>query len=220
MRRISPPGDSSRKIANTAFVASALAVLSGYPKVYSILSLPTSNVGPIIVAEVAEVWVWSASQYFTGYRSPLCGRPLDGHTVTPLASEIDAVGGTLSKTAYAGLWGYAQENSLVVASGAWSAGMHKFVDLGGDNFRCPDLRNQFRRFTGTDADTANARTLGTRQLDAFKAHSHYVNGITSSVAGGNQGAPIESGNIPWKTTDAGGSETRPVNTAYAPRIHA
>lgn len=216
-----PPGDSSRKIANTAFVASALAVLSGYPKVYSILSLPTSNVGPIIVAEVAEVWVWSASQYFAGYRSPLCGRPLDGHTVTPLASEIDAVGGTLSKTAYAGLWGYAQENSLVVASGAWSAGMHKFVDLGGDNFRCPDLRNQFRRFTGTDADTANARTLGTPQKDQLRAHDHRLTLSIPALASGSIYADVgAAGDLSGVSTAvSGGSETRPTNAAYAPRIH-
>ncbi|WP_246189986.1 phage tail protein, partial [Pandoraea captiosa] len=123
---------------------------------YSITALPQQNVGPIVVLEASEVWLWNTSAYFTGYRSPLCGRPLDGHTVAPLISEVDAVGGTLSKTAYAGLWGYAQENGLVIASGSWAAGMHKFVDLGGDNFRIPDLRNQFRRYTGTDADTANA----------------------------------------------------------------
>ena len=60
---------------------------------------------PIIVAECSEVWTWVSTQYYTGYRSPLCGRPVDGHTVTPLASEVDAVGGELSKTDYARLWG-------------------------------------------------------------------------------------------------------------------
>ncbi|MBN4679307.1 hypothetical protein HUS73_00890 [Pandoraea nosoerga] len=186
--------------------------------------MPQQNVGPIVVLEASEVWVWSTSAYFTGYRSPLCGRPLDGHTTVPLASEVDAVGGTLSKTAYAGLWGYAQENGLVVPAASWTSGMHKFVDLGGDNFRCPDLRNQFRRYTGTDADTANARTLGSTQAHALASHSHpmpipaynsnqlFNPGANSTVYQG-LGPPNSA------TSATGGSETRPLNTAYAPRLH-
>ena len=84
---------------------------------------------------------------------------MDGHTVTPLASEVDAVGGELSKTDYARLWGYARENNLVVSDAVWTAnrGAHYFADVSGTTFRVPDLRNMFRRYTGTDADTANAR---------------------------------------------------------------
>ncbi len=210
------PGDRTRRGATTEFVGTQL---DGFPKVYSILALPTKDVGPITVAEVAEIWLWSASQYFTGYRSPLCGRPVDGHTVNPLRSELDAVGGTLSKSAYAALWGYAQENGLVVASGAWLPGLHKFVDLGGDSFRVPDLRNQFRRYTGTDADTANARTLGSGQADQLRAHSHPY-GIAQLVQSGTGASAITGGITPASSTaNTGGAETRPVNVAYAPRIH-
>lgn len=194
-----------------------------YPRAYSIADLPKEDRGPIVVLEAGEVWIWSATQYFKGYRSPLCGRPLDGHTKAPLPSEVDAVGGTLSKTAYAALWGYAQENDLVVANASWASGMHKFVDLGGDNFRCPDLRNQFRRYTGTDADTANARTLGTRQSAALAKHSHTLTMFPSSTVfpAGNYSAVMQTpGDSPSSATnETGGSETRPVNTAYAPRIH-
>ncbi|MFY1892300.1 phage tail protein, partial [Achromobacter xylosoxidans] len=128
------------------------------PLVYSINALPQENKGPIIVAECSEVWTWSASQYFTGYRSPLCGRPLDGHTATPLANEVDAIGGLLSKVDYAPLWGYAQEQGLVKTEAVWQAnrGAHWFTDYSATQFRVPDLRDMFRRFTGTDADTANA----------------------------------------------------------------
>ena len=105
-------------------------------KQYSITALPNANVGPIIVKEVCEIWQWSASAYFTGYRSPLCGRPMDGHTTAPLASEISAVGGTLSKTAYAGLWGFAQENGLLVTQAVWTAsvGAFYFVDVDSGHF--------------------------------------------------------------------------------------
>ncbi|MGW8307003.1 MAG: hypothetical protein ACWGIK_14460 [Achromobacter pulmonis] len=148
--------DQSTRIATTAFVA------GNFPRIYSISALPTQDVGPIIVAECAEVWNWVSGQYFTGYRSPLCGRPLDGHTNLPLASEVDATGGLLSKADYAALWGYAQEQGLVKTEALWSAnrGSHWFSDYSATQFRVPDLRDMFRRFTGTDADTANARVTG------------------------------------------------------------
>ncbi|MFY3334530.1 hypothetical protein ACOTEH_29995, partial [Achromobacter xylosoxidans] len=140
-------GDKSARIATTAFVA------GNFPRIYSINALPAQDVGPIIVAECSEVWNWVAGQYFTGYRSPLCGRPLDGHTNLPLASEVDATGGLLSKTDYAALWGYAQEQGLVKTEAVWSAnrGSHWFSDYSATQFRVPDLRDMFRRFTGTDA---------------------------------------------------------------------
>lgn len=193
------------------------------PKAYSILALPVANVGPILVIEAAEVWTWVATAYFTGYRSPLSGRPVDGHTVTPLASEVDAIGGVLNKAGYAQLWGYAQENSLVVTQAVWTAniGAHYFVDLDATTFRAPDLRNMFRRYTGTDADTANARTLGTYKSDSIRSHAH--NAQTGNQAGigfaqGNNNTPRElSGYI--ITTATGTAETAPKHTAYCPRIH-
>lgn len=213
--------DKSTRLATTAFVA------GNFPRIYSITALPTQDVGPIIVSECAEVWTWVSGQYFTGYRSPLCGRPLDGHTTLPLASEVDAIGGLLSKTDYAALWGYAQEQGLVKTEAVWSAnrGSHWFSDYSATQFRVPDLRDMFRRFTGTDADTANARALATRQLGAFQSHSHAQNSETldrtgnANAAGGTLLAVRNVGNG-LVTLASGGAETRPVNTAYYPRIHA
>jgi len=213
--------------------------LAHFPRAYSILNLPTSNVGPIIVIEAAEVWTWVSTDYFTGYRSPLCGRPVDGHTLSPLASEVDAVGGLLSKTAYAGLWGYAQENGLVVTQATWTAnpGAHWFVDVSSTQFRAPDLRNQFRRFAGTDADTANARVMGGRQLDATQRVTGAIVDLVTNVSRAAGGAFTigDIGPIPEGTLGTGfranrfdfdssrvartATETRPVNVAYAPRIH-
>lgn len=198
--------------------------LTSRPLICSILDLPTTDVGPIIVTECSEVWTWANTAFFTGYRSLLCGRPLDGHTAAPLASEVDAVGGLLPKVgAYAGLWGYAQEQSLVRTEAVWQAnrGAHWFSDYSATQFRVPDLRDMFRRFTGTDLDTANARVLGSRQLDDLKSHYHVVVGTIASAQGGFAGNPSGAGGVPtWPTTSAGGAETRPMNTAYAPRIHA
>lgn len=223
--------------------------VKGRPLVYPISDLPAQNVGPIVVAECAEVWIWSTSAAYTGYRSPLCGRPLDGHTVTPLPSEVDAVGGVVRKTAYPGLWGYAQENGLVVTQAVWTAnrGAHYFVDVDSTNFRLPDLRDMFRRFTGTDADTANARAMGSWQRDALQNGTGSLQGrpvptvlgaITAATGafaltsrGGAAGAsllvtePAGAANSDLVTFDLSrvartSSETRTANTAYHPRIHA
>ncbi len=169
------------------------------PRTYTIGALPTVDVGPIFVTDAQELWTWqtaasnavagvSTAMSFAGYRSHSCGAPIFGHTYSPRVFELDAVGGWVSKTAYAGLWAYAVGNGLVVAFANWAAGMHKFVDgdvytPGGANagkFLLPDLRNQFLRFTGTDADTANARALGTRQLDALQNITASLNGSTSA----------------------------------------
>lgn len=211
-----------------AFTRALLAVIDGRAVPYvSRADLPATNQGPMFVLEANEIWTWSQSAFFSGYRSPLCGRPVDGHTQVPLPSEVDAVGGLLSKEAYAGLWGYAQENSLVVSQAVWSVniGAHYFVDVNSTQFRCPDLRNQFRRFTGTDADTANARGLGAVQSDDFRSHNHNIDNGGSRIWGGTGSADSASSTgsrsyLYRPTNNAGGSETRPINVAYAPRLHA
>ncbi|WOB75724.1 hypothetical protein [Achromobacter xylosoxidans] len=226
-------GDKSARIATTAFVA------GNFPRIYSINALPAQDVGPIIVAECSEVWNWVAGQYFTGYRSPLCGRPLDGHTNLPLASEVDATGGLLSKTDYAALWGYAQEQGLVKTEAVWSAnrGSHWFSDYSATQFRVPDLRDMFRRFTGTDADTANARALGTNQpaatgpLDLAVWTARQTGGgatVLNPSTLGSGGYAVNTGLTAGYATNlfigrasgGNGQELRPVNAAYHPRIHA
>ncbi|WP_143218557.1 phage tail protein [Achromobacter xylosoxidans] len=218
------------------------------PLIYGITELPDRNVGPIVVLECSEIWIWTATSSFVGYRSPLCGRPLDGHTLTPLAGEVDAVGGLLPKVAYARLWGYARENGLVVSQGTWSAnlGAHYFVDVDANYFRVPDLRNMHRRYTGTDADSGNARTLGSRQSDALQR----ITGSMQLRPDDTGGAMILNNPIgAFDVTPSGGtpnaarmvsspsplvqnlvtldssrvtrsaSETRALNAAYYPRIH-
>jgi len=205
------------------------------PQIVTLATLPATDIGPVIVADVAEVWVWVSTPYYTGYRSPLCGRPVDGHTIAPLVSEIDAVGGLLSKSAYAGLWGYAQENNLVVIQSYWSAnvGAYYFVDVSDSQFRVPDLRNQFLRFTGTDVDGLSERALGSRQLDATqlvtgslgRVLSGAINGpfvyVNHSAGGLKSGWEAGIGHTDFDNSRVArtSSETRPVNVAFHPRIH-
>ncbi|MNV13478.1 hypothetical protein D3C71_1041170 [compost metagenome] len=243
--------DPAVVLATREYVDAGLAAKQpkgNYAPVFSIFSLPQNNIGPIVVAECSEVWIWTSSQYFTGYRSPLCGRPVDGHTSAPLPSEIDAIGGLLDKTAYAGLWGYAQENGLAVTQSVWDTnrGGHYFVNVNATQFRAPDLRNMFRRFSGTDADTANARTLGSREADAMQKITGRIQArsaisATGAIIGasgafaahlkteGTNSAPvaldanITNGDaVSFDTSRVArtSTETRSANSAYHPRIHA
>ncbi|MGE8565465.1 MAG: hypothetical protein ACN6PV_03325 [Achromobacter sp.] len=220
-------------VSNLAFARSDIprvtglqAALDARIPAVSLANLPTTNIGPILVAEVAEVWVWVSTSFYTGYRSPLCGRPLDGHTIAPLPNEVDAVGGILQKSAYAALWGYAQENGLVLTQANWEArrGGHYFVNIDADTFRVPDLRDMFRRFTGTDADTANARELGSRQVAQVRVKNTGIrimgpdfDTASYSVSPGSTQGYSQLASL---VLDAGTKETRPLNSAYHPRIHA
>jgi hypothetical protein len=67
--------------------------------------------------------------------------------------------------------------------------------------------------------------LGSRQIEAFKSHSHgfsdakaSTNGVRNYPVYSNSADPTNP--IPTAVTNSGGSETRPGNAAYAPRIHA
>lgn len=208
-------------------------------KTASVATLPTKNIGPIYVIDRQEVWVWQSSPYFTGYRSPLCGAVEYGHTVNPLPWQIDAVGQLMLKTAQPRLFAYAQENGLLVASAAWAAGTLLFADQG-TQFRLPDLRNMFLRFTGTDVDTANSRAMGGKQGDAIRNITGYCAPYYAPELDGNSGAMFTqtwgpaTAKIGVIGADPGASssvnfdasrqvptstENRPINVALYPRLH-
>ena len=71
--------------------------------------------------------------------------------------------------------------------------------------------------------TANARALGTLQAQGLQQHIHNITKRISpnrveAVTGTQAWALLDGSGM---TTDvAGGPETRPVNAAYCPRIHA
>lgn len=85
--------------------------------------------------------------------------------------------------------------------------------------------------------TANARLMGSRQTDGLRGHDHGTTVQRSRGAVGSSMPVVNNGNnqLPFNangadtyyvitvgasTLAAGGVETRPVNTAYHPRIHA
>jgi hypothetical protein len=226
-------GDNSAKIATTAFVS---RILGGFVQLVSISGVPTYNAGPVMIAEAGEMWLWTKTAFFEGYRSPLCGRPLLGHTPTPFVNEVDAVGGLLTKAAYPALWGYAQEAGLVVPQSTWAAniGAHYYVDANSTQFRVPDLRDMHMRFTGANAD-GGARSLGTKQMDAGQRlvgvlgapQEVGINGVFAALPGTASqfaGSPTPAQSFTQVQMDTArtarvSSETRGVNVAFHPRIH-
>ncbi|WP_454691118.1 hypothetical protein [Achromobacter aloeverae] len=191
--------------------------LANYVRLYSITALPTTNVGPFIgVGESGEIWSWVETAYYQGYRHALCGMPMLGHTQSPLVFQLDVVGGLCSKTAYNRVWAYAQENGLVVSQSVWDAnpGAHYFVDVNSTQFRSPNLQNQFTRFTGTDADTANARALGSWQIGAQKDHKHITPTNDTSATLSMQSA--RGSTWPYGSASIGTAGTMNVDATYSP----
>ncbi len=130
---------------------------------------PSQKVGDVIyVIDKACFMRWQTIGSWTGYASDGLMDLVIGTTVAPKPNEIDLIGGTYSKSKYPALWAKVQVNNHVVAANVWRDKIFKFVDLGGDNFKVPDLRNTFIRATGFDSDSANVRQLGSYQGDAMR----------------------------------------------------
>jgi hypothetical protein len=67
--------------------------------------------------------------------------------------------------------------------------------------------------------SANARGLGTYQVDIFEAHEHDQRGINNVTTQGAGAYNIAAtGSIGVTTSTEGGAETRSVNTAFVPFI--
>ncbi|WP_368650011.1 hypothetical protein [Castellaniella ginsengisoli] len=173
--------------------------------------------GPIIVTDMGGMlWTWVSTAYFTGYRNPLCATIPQHFAATARAWEMPVTGGVWSESdpKQRRLIAWFREQGLTVASGSWAKGWGRIADLGGGDWKAPDLQDVFFRMAGTDADTANARSAGTFQTDQFRAHAHA--GFTPYGNVGASGTGRVTGNNDTTTGSAGGAETRPENTAVRP----
>lgn len=197
-------------------------------------TVPTEKAAALIYVPGLGWMEWAevtGTGAFQGYRTLRCGALEFGTTTAPRSYEADLVGGLGSKTSQASIWAWAQQNGHAVAAAAWSTKVFKFADVDANTFRFPDLRDVFLRFTGTNADSASARAIGSFQDDAMQDHDHWINGknnLYSGFANGTAGsAPNFSGTADstMYTGKASGrgaktsTETRGMNTAFAPRIH-
>lgn len=132
----------------------------------------TEDQGPIIVTDMAgDLYVWTESAYFTGYRNPRSGLWYGGANDTPEAWELLATGGVWSESdpKHARVIARYREWGRTVAAGAWTKGWNHIADLGGGDWKAADLSDVFQRMSGTDADTANPRLVGSWQRGSLNA---------------------------------------------------
>lgn len=147
-------------------------------------TVPVQQAEPIVYVPPFGLMHWQESAKM--YRSVDCGAIILHPSATPRAGTIKANGAVLSKTGYAGLWLWATENDLVVASENWMAGTAMYADMGGDNFRIPELRGEFFRAwdDGRGADVGRSSgswqkgtptTVDTVFNDGTARHLHIIN---------------------------------------------
>lgn len=228
-----------------------LKILDGYssdlPRIrtFAQATALTENIGPIIVIGMDGIWEWVQTAHFTGYRHPYCGMWMDGWTPTPLPFQIPATGGTWreSDEKERRVIARYRESGLVVPSANWIKGQNMISDLGGGNWKAPDLQDMFKRMTGTDVDTANARVLGSHQMDALQnitgsisqwkvdhaifeiADGVFAPGPVASsgdvpgVTGGNPPAMFKSFSFDASRVVRTAAETRSLSSATSPFIH-
>uniref|UniRef100_UPI00288BA11F hypothetical protein n=1 Tax=Oligella urethralis TaxID=90245 RepID=UPI00288BA11F len=122
-------------------------------------SIPSTKSNEVIYVIGIGVMEWRTFEWesssWSGYATLLIGKYDYDTTELPRSMTIDALGDTFSKAQYPALWAWAQATGRVVSAASWINGIYRFVDLG-SSFRVPDMRDQFIRATGTDADNANA----------------------------------------------------------------
>ncbi|WP_368655380.1 hypothetical protein ABRY94_11660 [Castellaniella ginsengisoli] len=131
--------------------------------------------GPIIVTDMGGMlWTWVSTAYFTGYRNPLCATIPQHFAATARAWEMPVTGGVWSESdpKQRRLIAWFREQGLTVASGSWAKGWGRIADLGGGDWKAPDLQDVFFRMAGTDADTANAAGPGEYKGNTLKTHDH------------------------------------------------
>jgi len=192
---------------------------------------PASQLSSLIYAQDRQQFLqWLTIGDFTGYASPLVGLFHWGTTTTPRPFEELLIGSTIDGTLakYKALVAWFVAQGLSVDAADWVAGEYYLGDNGDGTYILPDLRNQFIRATGTDADTANARNIGTAQNAT--SMSQYANGLASSKIS----TPIQNPDGSLSVSISGGnrysaasqvSQTtesfylfRPQNTAFVPMI--
>jgi|GEM_PF-6758062 len=200
-------------------------------------SIPTAYKGDIVfVKGFGEMW-WVDNQFYKGYRTKACGMPVQTLDRVDRSYTIALDGGTFDRTLpkFKGLYAWIQENNLLVTAAAYKDGEGFFCPAGGNFIKTPNQDNMFWRNKGTDADTANARTMATHQLDTTKRIPAHVYGLTiggemhtlvksqldvNGLTGKLGSAFMQDKSISYGCVISGdGVETRPTSTALVPRLH-
>jgi hypothetical protein len=197
----------------------------------------TEDQGPIIVTDMAGgLYTWTNTAYFTGYRNPRSGLWYGGDSDTPEAWELLATGGVWSESnpKHARVIARYRERGRTVTSGAWLKGWNHIASLGSGDWKAPDLRDVFQRMSGTDADTANPRLVGSSQnATAISDRNEYKAAAGANYFGGTSVRNSDGSIVGQPSTQGFGVSTtvsgayalevsyryvRPINAAVAPVI--
>lgn len=208
--------NNSNDIPNAAWYQ----VTVGGPSIPVFATTPLANVSPIIyVVDREQILLWKTIGSFTGYASREVGDFVWGTSQNPKPGREILIGQNVNATLakYEALAAWADNEGHIVSSGSWTAGMFAFVDMGGGMLKLPDLRDRFIRATGTDADTANPKPLGTIEDSQNKAHTH-KSGAKYGYGYSQEGySTVKQGYI-YETSSEGGAESRPINVRLHPLI--
>jgi len=146
--------------------------------------IPSVYKGDIInVKGLGQMW-WTENAFITGYRSQFCGIVLTTLDRYTRSWTFPLRGGTFNKTLakYKGLYSFINEQELMVDAADYKDGEGFFCELGGDMVKAPNVDDMFFRAPGTDKDTANARSIGSAQLDAIQNVVAETSGALFSLA--------------------------------------
>lgn len=120
------------------------------------------------------------------------------------------------------LWDHAQQSGMLTTEagrigmeGGWTSGDGVLT------FRGPEGRAEFLRILDDGRGIDSGRPAGSWRADELRAHSHVYTKNGATFASTNGSAPADALRAPdagARTSDTGGSETRPRSIAYPGRI--
>jgi phage-related tail fiber protein len=116
---------------------------------------------------------------------------------TPPSGWLECNGAAISRTTYSALFS--------VIGTTYGSGN------GTTTFNLPDLRGEFIRGWDHGRGVDPERVLGSSQEDEFKRHSHQIGAWSTS--GPYPADELRTGEPGGRTTEVGGTETRPRNVA-------
>ena len=181
------------------------------------MTAPLTFTAPIKAGDpVADTDLVTKQFLAANFQPWVIGRPemwlVDALPVVTGQVFMDLEGQAISRTTYADLFAL-----FGVIYGAGD---------GTTTFILPDLRGNFLRvrdnIAGVDPDAASRTdrgdgttgdVVGTKQVDAFKSHTHtYTDQQTNELIYNGAGITLERNNFTNNSGATGGNETRPVNT--------
>ncbi len=218
------PGNSSTRLANTAFVQAAVqALVDAAPGALDTLNELAAALGD------DPNFATTVTNELGGKADALRGVPTGAISLFTAATAptgwVKGNGTLLSRTTYADLYAHAVTSDMIISDAEWLAGATGFYSHGDgiNNFRIPLVDAEFFRFWDNGRGVDAGRTLGSWQDSANRSHSHLAtmvgtNGFDSTGGTEFVGADANVANTYLNTSMAlnasGGSEARPRNLAY------